>query len=247
MRFHCTILTLAFAAVCLPAQPAGQSATQPAPKPHQLVYTTAERVPMTGLIASPPANDSSKTLFELAELHRIEETRTPQQIAQAKQDDAEEDLFLYRNVLGQAFSKSALPATALLAAHIRNDESSLVNPSKTLFHRPRPYHLDPTLKPVCKTSDDRTNYAYPSGHATSGYLAAFILVQIVPEKRDEILVRADEYAHNRLVCGVHYPSDLAASKQVAAFAVGNLLSDNLFRKELEAAKAEVRQALGLNP
>jgi len=38
---------------------------------------------------------------------------------------------------------------------------------------------------------------------------------MVPEKRTEILERADVYAHNRLVCGVHTASDLEASRRIA--------------------------------
>ena len=42
----------------------------------------------------------------------------------------------------------------------------------------------------------------------TGYLEAMILAEIVPEQREAIFfVRADDYAHNRWVCGAHYPSD----------------------------------------
>jgi hypothetical protein len=34
-----------------------------------------------------------------------------------------------------------------------------------------------------------------------------VLTLIVPEKRDAILARADDDAHNRLICGVHYHQD----------------------------------------
>jgi membrane-associated phospholipid phosphatase len=89
------------------------------------------------------------------------------------------------------------------------------------------------------------DYGYPSGHATTGYLEALALVQMVPEKRDAILARADDYAHSRVVCGVHYPSDTAAGKLVAYSMMGIMMINPQFRKELEAAKAETRKALGL--
>ena len=91
-----------------------------------------------------------------------------------------------------------------------------------------------------KTKDD----SYPSGHATSGYLLGLTLIDIVPEKRDAILARAEEYAHNRLVCGVHYASDVEASKLVA-YTVHAIMEVNpQYQKELAEAKAEVRRALG---
>jgi acid phosphatase (class A) len=72
-----------------------------------------------------------------------------------------------------------------------------------------------------------------------------VLIEMVPEKRDAILARADEYARNRLVCGVHYPSDIQASKLVA-YSIHSVMDTNpQFQKELAAARVELRQALGL--
>jgi len=106
----------------------------------------------------------------------------------------------------------------------------------------RPYNLDKTLHPICKTKtkDD----AYPSGHTTSGFLLALTLIDIVPEKRDAILARAEDYGRNRLVCGVHYPSDIQASKLVA-YTIHAIMEVNpQYQKELVEAKAEVRRVLG---
>jgi len=67
--------------------------------------------------------------------------------------------------------------------------------------------------------------SYPSGHATIGYLKALALIEMVPEKREDIFARAEDYAHNRMVCGVHYRSDVEASKLVA-YAVHALMTTN---------------------
>jgi acid phosphatase (class A) len=88
--------------------------------------------------------------------------------------------------------------------------------------------------------------SYPSGHAIIGYLEALTLVQIVPEKQKEILERADDYAHNREVCGVHYPTDVAAGKEAAYAVFGEMTTSAEFQKELAAARAETRKLLGLN-
>jgi acid phosphatase (class A) len=72
-----------------------------------------------------------------------------------------------------------------------------------------------------------------------------VLAMILPEKRDAILARADEYAHNRLVCGVHYPTDIVASKSVAYAMIGLMMNDPRFIQEFDAARAETRIVLGL--
>lgn len=209
------------------------------------IFISAEQLDTAAILVNPPAKDSDETKAELAVLHRLQETRSPAQVGRAQSDDSEEDIFLFKNVLGERFNREGLPMTASLSDHVHNDEGIILNPAKAFFQRPRPYHFDETLKPVCKIKEDRTDYAYPSGHGATGYLEGLVLTLIVPEKRDAILARADDYAHNRLVCGVHYPSDIAASKQVAYAAIGIIMNNPQFKKELAAARTETRAALGL--
>jgi acid phosphatase (class A) len=79
----------------------------------------------------------------------------------------------------------------------------------------------------------------------AGYMLALTLIDMVPEKRDAILARAEDYGNNRLICGVQYRSDLQASK-LLAYSVHAVMSNNpQYQKELAAAKLELRQALGL--
>jgi acid phosphatase (class A) len=212
---------------------AAQTARQP-------VFISPGQLDVAALLPSPPASAA-----ELAELHRIQDSRTPGQIAHAKADEAEEDIFVFREVVGDNFKPDLLPLTAVLSAHVQNDEGLIVNPAKAFFHRPRPYRFDATLAPPCKVSTKETDYSYPGGHATTGYLEALVMMMIVPEKRDAILARADDYAHSRLVCAAHYPADLAASKSVAYAMMGIMINNPQFKKELEAARAETRHALGL--
>jgi acid phosphatase (class A) len=107
----------------------------------------------------------------------------------------------------------------------------------------RPYHLDTTLHPVCGLTNGHNSY--PSGHSTVGYLTVLALVEMVPEKREQLLQRADDYAHNRLVCGVHYPSDVAAAKLASYVVFGELMKSAKFLEDLKAARNELRTKLKL--
>jgi acid phosphatase (class A) len=195
------------------------------------------------ILSPPPTGHSAVVAAELTELHRLEATRTSVQIAQAQVDDNEEDIFIFKTVLGPGFTAEALPITASLSAHVRKDESAASSPLKRIYRRPRPYQVDSTLHPVCPLNPEPTSY--PSGHSLSGYLLAFTLVQLVPEKRREIFDRADEYVHNRLICGVHYASDLEASRRVAYAIFGSLAASPNFQRDLAAAREETRRKLGL--
>lgn len=216
---------------------------KPAAAPKVAYYFDPMVLDLPDLIANPPAVDSPANNAELAVLHQIEATRTPGQIAAAKADEDEEDMFAYKTVLGAVFNPDALPITAELGVHVKNEQSVAGGALKAVFARPRPYQTDKTLHPVCALTEAPNSY--PSGHALTGYLEGLTLAEIVPEKRVEILARADDYAHNRLVCGVHYPSDVEASRRVAYAVFGYMMATPRFQRDLSAAKSETRAKLGL--
>lgn len=209
--------------------------------PRVAYYIDATVLDLADLVPNPPAVDSATNKAELAELHRIETARTPSQVAAAKADEDDEDLFLYRTVLGPGFNADALPITAELGVHVRNEQSIAGAALKPVFARPRPYKTDPTLHPVCALTE--LPNSYPSGHALTGYLEGLTLAELVPAKRTEILARADEFAHNRLVCGVHYPSDVEASRRVAYVVFGYMMATPRFQRDLAAARAELHARL----
>jgi acid phosphatase (class A) len=221
---------------------AGLAAAQTSrPKP----YVTADLVNLTALLPAPAEKGTPAWQAEMAEVHRLEATRTKAQVARAKADDRDETMFAFRDVLGEKFVASALPLTAALSARVHANEGEVVNPAKQYFHRVRPFNVDSTLHPVCPTKPDVNDYGYPSGHSSSGWLEALVLIQIVPEKRNEILARAADYAHNRVVCGVHYPADTEAAREVAYAVLPLMMNNAEFQRDLAAAKAETRKLLGL--
>lgn len=202
------------------------------------IFLTARQVDLQDLLPPPPAETSAQAADELAELHRIEASRTAEQEDRAKLDDAEEEVFIYRTVLGKDFTPDRLPTVAAFFARVKNEASVFSKAGKVAWHRRRPVAVDPTLRPIGRG----TSESYPSGHATVGWLDGVVLAAMVPEKRAEILTRAADYAHNRLVCGVHFRSDIEAG-EIAGTVVGQLLMQNAqFQKEFKAARLELQQA-----
>ena len=218
-----------------PAKPANAT-------PKTAYYVDVMVLDLPALVPPPPVVGSAANNEQLAELHKIEQTRTPEQVAAAKADEDNESLFAYDTVMGKGFNAEALPVTAELGAHVKNEQSVAGGALKAVFQRPRPYQTDKTLHPVCELTEAANSY--PSGHALTGYLEGLTLAEIVPEKRNEILARADDYARNRLVCGVHYPSDIEASRKVAYVVFGYMMATPRFQRDLAAAKVETRTKLG---
>jgi acid phosphatase (class A) len=201
-------------------------------------YVRAAALDVRVLLPSPPAEGSPELELELARMHEIEARRTPEQAAQAKADDAEESMFFFRTIFGATFTREHLPKTAILSDRLRANEVAVNDAVKTAFARNRPNMEDPTLHPVC----DGNNKAYISGHAMNGYVEGLALAAALPEYHDAIHKRMNEYAFNRLVCGVHYPADIEGSKRIAYAMTAIIVNNADFQRDFAAAREELRRA-----
>jgi acid phosphatase (class A) len=195
---------------------------------------------LTLLLAPPPAQDSEQTKAEIKELKNYQSARTKDQEAYA-QADVEKSVFRFKNVLGDKFTGENLPLTTALFDKVIKVSKDTVDPAKDFYNRPRPFMFDATVKPAV-TLDKSPSY--PSGHATVGTVMAILLADMVPEKKAELYKRGWEYAQNRVIGGVHYRSDIEAGRISGTVIAALLLKDKKFAKEMEAAKAELRTALG---
>lgn len=79
--------------------------------------------------------------------------------------------------------------------------------AKRQYKRPRPYDANPEVKPCI---DLESSSAFPSGHATIARFYAHLLSEYYPERKASFFKRANEAALNRVIGGVHHPSDIKA-------------------------------------
>jgi acid phosphatase (class A) len=190
------------------------------------------------VLHAPPANDSAETKAELAELHRIQDARTQAQFDKAKADGENETVFLFQPVFGAGFTAEKLPLTTAFFAKVGNDEGIHASVAKNEWKRPRPFAVDSTIQPCGPGKSP----AYPSGHATRGYLLGVVLGAAIPEKRDAILERSADYGQSRMICGVHYRSDVEAGKLVGMALASVMLALPQVQQELAAVRAELQAA-----
>ncbi len=230
------------ALLLLTATIAGAKQTAPAGLPRSSPWFNPQSINFAALAPAPPAPGSTRDKQDMEDVLRAQRTRTAAQVHQAQADDKEEDIFIFASILGPKFNAIDLPLTAALSQHLR-DASAVVNPPlKVCFARPRPFVASTAVHPVCEKT---ASNSFPSGHSMVGTLEGLALTQIVPEHSAEILARLDGYAQNRVVCGVHYPSDVAASRVISTSLFGLIAASPAFQKELAAARVEVRNQLSL--
>jgi acid phosphatase (class A) len=81
--------------------------------------------------------------------------------------------------------------------------------------------------------------SYPSGHAALGWAWGLVLASVAPERADALLQRAYAFGQSRVICGVHWQSDVDAGRVVGAAAFARLQSDPTFTAQLALARKEI--------
>ncbi len=65
-----------------------------------------------------------------------------------------------------------------------------------------------------------------------------ILARVAPDRADALIARAQQYEESRLVCGMHFPSDVEAGHEVALAVVAHLDASSEFQSDLAKARKE---------
>lgn len=170
--------------------------------------------------------------------------------AQAVQDNVlafPEAVEAFNSVLPVPVSEEATPHIYMILRRTVADAGLSTNFAKEHYRRPRPFvaNQTPTLIPDEEEYMLEVSFgSYPSGHTAVGWAWALILTELFPDHADAILKRGWEYGISRMVCNVHWHSDVVAGRTMGAATVARLRADKEFMADLEAAKREVRRSIG---
>lgn len=189
----------------------------------------------------PPAAGSPDEAFQIADVRAFIASRTPEQIAKAAKDDKTESVMFLADVL-PGLDLNKLPATRKLFDEVRNDEKLEAKTYKHYFHRTRPYLVDPSIKTCVAIDPGDAQQSYPSGHSVMGSSMGLIMAHLIPEKANLIEARVGLYLENRVACGMHFHSDVAAGETLGTAIGEQLLQNADFMKDFDAAKVELKAA-----
>ena len=144
---------------------------------------------------------------------------------------------------GIPIGQEATPRLYALMARMMIDVGLSTYGAKNRYQRARPFvvHNGPT----CTSGDEamlRNDGSYPSGHSAVGWGWALVLAEVNPERADALLRRGRDFGQSRLICNVHWQSDIDAGRVIAAATVARLHADPVFRADVDAARAEVAAA-----
>lgn len=227
------LLSLLLAALLACASATANAPARPAAAPAAAVASDLAS-DLVAAIPSPPAVGSDEQKADLAIVLWVQRTRTPADVDRAKLT-AKLGPEAFAPAMGAGWDAAKYPKTVALLKDARARARSTLHAAKERFARKRPYDADPRATPAI---DREPSSAYPSGHATYGMVLAHTLAELAPDRRDAVLKAGAGIGHDRVVGGVHWPSDVVAGQQLGSALADRILSDAAFKRALE----EVRRA-----
>jgi acid phosphatase (class A) len=247
----CLVILAACASVETPSKPAPVTEIRPG---LLAGYLPAKALPNSLALLPPPPAEGS-TAFSLDE--EIYRKTLPLRGTPPWALAAEDANLMFPHAAGTfscalnaPITEEDTPHLYMLLRRTLTDAGLSTYTAKNHYHRPRPFAV---LKEGSCTPDQEkhlmTDGSYPSGHAAIGWAWALILCEIDPEHGDAILARGLAFGQNRVICGVHWQSDVIEGRLIGAGTVARLHADPTFVADLDAAKAElaVVRAKGLKP
>ena len=233
------LLLLALPAAAQAETSAPVAQRMPAEKPELHYLDPADYLPQR-VLALPPARESAAEAAELAEVKSTIAAASAERRAQATWDADHEDPTAFNAVLGRDLTK--LPATWDLLVTVQDEAYALTGRAKEAFARMRPYSIDASVQTCTKEDPGKPAKSYPSGHAAVGYSVGWTLARLLPDYAPYILDRARDYAESRVICGVHFRSDLEASHVLATLVAERMLADPRLADKIAKARAELAAA-----
>ncbi|MDX3571639.1 phosphatase PAP2 family protein [Streptomyces sp. ID05-47C] len=166
------------------------------------------------------------------------------------------------SALGAGSYTSDLGLVAKLVDTVRGPFAS-GNPGKYAFQYPRPWRMNEDSEVVDTGRTDALGYpvydsevvvvtqllrqrstspvddgGFPSGHTNAFHLAALAFAHAVPERFQELVTRAFELSHTRIVSGMHSTVDVMGGRVMATALAAAALADPANAELKKAARAQ---------
>lgn len=197
-------------------------------------------------IAEPPAMTSGAFYDDFYYYQWGKEQRQDADIAEKALSD---EGALLRDAFSEAFglqmTYETTPEILKLVETAINDAYLANKKVKDYYQRKRPFAQfnEPSLKPE-EDETEALTFSYPSGHTSRGWMVALVLSTIAPERTAQLMVRAQEYALNRVICGHHWKSDTEASLVLIAGVFSNVVVCDGYQAQLKKAREEYKALKG---
>ena len=198
------------------------------------------------LLPKPPAEGSAEAAADLAVHRATRALRDTPRWALANADDNlkfPKAAEVFSCALDMPISQDATPHLNMLLRRTLLDAGLSTYGAKDHYKRQRPFAAlkEGTCAPASEAALAKDG-SYPSGHSALGWAWGLVLAGIAPDKADAVLQRAHAFGQSRVICGVHWQSDVDHGRVMGAAAVARLQSDPVFTAQVALARQEVADA-----
>lgn len=246
LRHLLTAAAVCALSACASTAPPPPAEAPAAPIPTKLTgYFGVNPLDARAVLGPPPAPDSAHGKADRA---LYEETRALEGSARWKTAIQDNDLWgggalrRFSCALGIDINERQTPTALRMLHRMELDVRTVGTPAKDAYGRVRPAIGND--KPICVPREDwmKTNASYPSGHAMTAWSWALVLSEAAPARADALLAVGRDSGESRMVCGVHFISDVEAGRTLGSAMVARLHADPVFAADLARAKREVAAA-----
>jgi len=200
-------------------------------------------IDLSTVLLAPPCDTCAITRAELAELQVLQTARTPATVQHAT-DDYTRTVERFLAGMSAPIIVDNVGAADPLFKCISEVSEDAIQAAKTKFHRARPYKLPNNGLQVLKQIPANDSFSFPSGHASFGMVTGLVLAAMVPELRERISARIEDFGLSRLISAVHFRSDVYAGELSGAAVAASLFANPDFRAEVVRVTPDVRKAVG---
>ena len=145
--------------------------------------------------------------------------------------------------LGVRLGSAETPALDRLMARVFHDANRVAERVKARAARPRPIGDDPNRR-ACQVVNAaaRNSASYPSGSAAVGMAYGETFAALEPERAEAVRRIGHQIGVSRLICAMHYPTDVAVGEEIGRAVVVEVVQTPAFKADAATARAELEAA-----
>lgn len=188
-------------------------------------------------IPAPPADGSPLDRKDMETLLHFQKIRTKAECETSALQRIPTYEAVFGHVLDPAQDAKRIEAVRALFNNVSHDVFYVTEEVKQHWKRQRPYLRNPKIQPCIY---HESSFSYPSGHASLGYIEGEVLAELFPKEAAAFRKAGQKAGANRILGGVHHPSDIEAGVRIGKEVLAELRRNPAFQADFAAVVASLR-------
>ena len=151
-------------------------------------------------------------------------------------------------LIGLQISKNNTPSIYMVLDYIMTYGQKTIEEAKNAFRFVLPPYARFNEQSLVSTYEEQYSKvsSYPSSFAFMGWLTALTLVEICPDKQDDVLIRGYNFGNSSIIAGYNWDSDAISARYLASALSSAFHNHSQFHNLILAARKEYREKTGID-